>query len=170
MAIWLSRPIILTLQPDQLDLDQWPLAEALVETAAQDPARGIPQGVVVMAHRRRQAFHRVGERIAQCGYRRRTGLGEADQADLRRRREPAAAIDDQGRDDAAVAAEPPPLLQDAATKRQQALAVLRDAADRHLIYDCGAGAVEPDHIAVLYHQRVIDLAGARQLGVGREVA
>src|SRR5436189_642463 len=37
MATWLSRPIIAALQSDQLDLDQRPLAEALVDTAAQHP-------------------------------------------------------------------------------------------------------------------------------------
>src|SRR5204862_5221407 len=60
IATWLSRPIIAALQPDQLDLDQWPLAEALVKAAAQHPAGRIAQRVVIMAHRRRQAFHRVG--------------------------------------------------------------------------------------------------------------
>src|SRR5438309_10849505 len=71
IVTWLSRPIIAASQPDQLDIDQWPLAEALVEAAAQHPAGGVAQRVVVVAQRRRQAFHCVGERVTQRCYRRR---------------------------------------------------------------------------------------------------
>src|SRR5207249_1054598 len=83
------------LEPHQLDLDQRPLAEALVEAAAQHPARDVAQGVVVMPHWRREALHRVCQRVAQRLRRLGIRLGEAYQADLRRCREPPSAIDDE---------------------------------------------------------------------------
>src|SRR6266568_1255983 len=105
IATWLSRPIIAKssqgLQPHQLDLDQWALAKALVEPAAQHAAGKIAHRIVVMALRRRQALHRVGQRVAQRGNRLGVRLGQPDEADLWRRREPAPAVDDQGRNDAA---------------------------------------------------------------------
>src|SRR5437588_6486198 len=71
IATWLSRPIIAKssqgLQPHQLDLDQRPLAKALVEPAAQHAAGKIAHRIVVMALRRRQALPRVRPRGAPTG-------------------------------------------------------------------------------------------------------
>src|SRR6266851_4340605 len=58
IATWFSRPIIAKSyqgsQPHQLDLDQRPLAEALVDPAAQHPAGNVAQRIVVVPLRRRQ--------------------------------------------------------------------------------------------------------------------
>src|SRR5438552_15378614 len=122
-----------------------------------------------MPHWRRQTFHRVGQCVAQQRRGHLIRLGEPDQRDLRRRREPTAAIDDERGDNASVPSRPAALLQDTAGQRHEALAILRDAADRYFIDNRGGTAAEPNHVTILDNERLIYLAGTRPLSMSRKV-
>ena len=89
---------------------------------------------------------------------------------MRRRREPTAAIDDERGDNASVPSRPAALLQDTAGQRHEALAILRDAADRYFIDNRGGTAAEPNHVTILDNERLIYLASARQLSMSGKVA
>src|SRR5437763_15313914 len=123
-----------------------------------------------MPHWRRQTFHRIGQCVAQQRRGRLIRLGGPDQRDLRRRREPTAAIDDERGDNASVPSCPAALLQDTAGQRHEALAILRDAADRYFIDNRGGTAAEPNHVTILDNKRLIYLASARQLSMSGKVA
>src|SRR4051794_1211984 len=93
IAIWLRRPITpfprswFRPEPDELDLDQRPLAEPFSEKTPQYATRRLAQGLVVAPLRRRQSIHRFDQGVANSGSRLRGGFGKADQSDLRRRRQ-----------------------------------------------------------------------------------
>src|SRR5437868_6522241 len=123
-----------------------------------------------MPHWGRQTFHRVGQCVAQQRRGRLIRLGEPDQRDLRRRGEPTAAIDDERGDNASVPSRPAALLQDTAGQRHEALAILRDAADRYFIDNRGCTAAEPDHVTILDNERIVYLASARQLSMSGKMA
>src|SRR3954449_8469795 len=98
IATWLSRPITrfprswLRPEPDELDLDQRPLAEPFPEKTPQHATRRLAQGLVVTPLRRRQRIDRFGQGVADGGSRLRGGFGKADQTDLRRRGQQTGAI------------------------------------------------------------------------------
>ena len=128
--------------PDQVNFDQRPLAEAFVEDAAQSAASRIAHGLVVAAQARRQLVECTFDGAAQGGSRR-LGSGRfdyADRTDLRRCQGFAAAIEDQGGNRAAVESDATAVLQRCAADRQQTLTVAGEPADRHLVDNAGAVA------------------------------
>src|SRR5580704_19754935 len=123
-----------------MNFDQWPLAEAFVEDAAQSSTRRVAHGLVVAAQARRQLVECMFDGAAQGGSRRfgSCRFDYADRADRWRRQGFAAAIQDQGGDGAAVESDPATVLQRRAVDRQQTLSVAGESADRRLVDDAGA--------------------------------
>src|SRR5208282_6831084 len=155
-----------------MELDQRPLAESLVDRPAQRAPHGVAHGVVVAPRPRRELAERALDSVAQnrCGSRCRRRLDQPDYGDSGWRYEASLAVENQGGHGAAVENEAPPLLERSAAERQEALAVAGQPADRHLVDDGGTARRQPDHVAVLDDQRLLDLALLGEMGVGDQMA
>src|SRR5205823_13612875 len=88
--------------PDEMDLDQWALAETLIDYPAQKASDRITHAFVVTARPGLHFLDRTLDRIAQkgCGRGRCCGLHQSNQADLRGCRETAPTVDNHGGDGA----------------------------------------------------------------------
>src|SRR5215469_18419619 len=153
--------------PDQVNFDQRPLAEAFIEDAAQSSARRVAHRFVVPPQARRQFVERPLQSTPQRG----TGcfsggwLDHADHADSWRREGLAATIQHQGGNGSAVENDAAAILQRRAVEWQETFAVAGEPPNRHLVDNAGAARREPDHVAVLNYQWLLDLALAGEFGV-----
>jgi len=143
-----------------MDFHQGPLAEALIEYSAQGPLDGVAYRFVIAARSGRQLIDGALDGAAQsrCGRVCSAPLDHSDHAHSHRCREPSLPIQYQSGDCGTVEGNAAAVPQRGAVQWKQASAVAGESADRHLVDDARSTRGEPNYIAVLDYEGLLDLA------------